>query len=115
MAPWMSVSPAPVTVRLKLAAETGPLSESEPASDLMRVAAVSVTAPPKLLAPLRFLSAPLPTTPVPARLNDSAPMEMLLFSVKAAPLATVVPPTVIPNAVLELATSVPALIVVAPS
>ena len=117
-APWIIVSPGPVTERLKLAADTGPLSVSDPASDLIRVAAVSVTAPPKLLEPLRFRRAPSAEAPEPepspARLNDSAPMEMLLLSSRAALLATVVPPAVLPSAVLELTTSVPALMVVTP-
>ena len=61
--------------------------------------------------------APPALMPVPSNVNASAPMVMpvlALYSSRAAPSVTVVPPAAVPSAVLFAALNTPALIVVAP-
>ena len=61
-----------------------------------------------------FLKAPSVLIPVPFNVNASAPIVIPPDNCNAAPLATVVPPAIVPRAVLFDANNTPAEIVVAP-
>src|SRR5438270_813570 len=71
----MVTLPAPVTVRFETCMLTPPLRVSVPASAPMVALAAAVltnTAPVRVLVPLRFLRAPLPSGPAPAMYTFSA-------------------------------------------
>ena len=80
----------------------------------MPASAPSVIAPPYDALPEFTIRAPLLPAPGPLTVNASAPMAMPLSISRVAPVATVVPPPVVPSALLLAAFSVPALIAVAP-
>ena len=72
-------------------------------------------APDQLLAPARLRRAPVPPTPVPARLVTGSAIASPAPSISiAAPEATVVPPAVVPRAVAAWTRTIPAPTVVAP-
>ncbi len=56
----------------------------------------SVTDPPHVLLPLILRNAPLPPIPLPLTVSVSAPTVIPPCSSKAAPLATVTPPAMVP-------------------
>src|SRR5262249_39107545 len=81
----------------------------------MLALAPSVIAPPNDALPDVTINAPLEPTPVPLKFNGSAPIATPPAISSVAPVTTVVPALVVPNAVAFCATKVPAAIVVAPS
>jgi len=86
-----------------------------PASELIRTAFVaSVIAPPHVLLPLMFLSAPAEDTPSLLSVNASAPTVIPPCSSNAAPEATLTPPVVVPKALAFCMFTTPELIDVAP-
>ncbi len=100
---WLEVDMPPERVR-------------SPASELIWVAPPIVMGPPKVLLPEMLRKAPVELlTPVPVSERASAPTVMSPWSCRAAPVAdTVVPPAVVPSALLFWMFNAPALIVVAP-
>ena len=97
-----TVSPAPPTVRPKVAPVIVPalVKESVPLSELILLAEPKVTTPPYVLFPEILRNAPPEETPVPFKVNASAPTEMPFCNSRAAKFATVVPPATVPNPVL---------------
>ena len=90
-----------------------------PESELIRLSAVNVITPAKLLFPDMFLNAPSFEIPVPLNVSASAPILMGLLLMSAlncsAPLGrTITPPSVVPRALLCCALTTPAVIVVRP-
>ena len=95
------MSPAPPNVRLCVPVIISPEARSNvsvPESELIRVAAARVIAPAKVLLFCLFKRAPAELTPVPERFSGSAAVVMVPCISKAAPLETVVPVPVPPNA-----------------
>ena len=78
-----------------------------PATSIVE-SAPSVRAPAKLLVPVLVLSVP------PLSVTASAVEYATFLRSSTAPLATVVPPLVVPKALLTVTATVPALTVVAP-
>ena len=76
-------------------------------------AAAKVTNPEIVLLPEVFTIAPLPPTPVPDTVMESAKL-IPPESDNVAPSAIVVPPAEVPRALLLLIETVPVLIVVVP-
>ncbi len=112
----MVVLPAPVTVSVRVAPVMPPVENvSVPASDPTVALAPSTMAPVQALALARLRMAPVPPTPVPARLvTGSAITSPVPSSSTAAPLATVVPPAVVPRAPLDWTRITPVVTVVPP-
>ena len=86
---------------------------SEPASEVISVSPVRVTMLVKTLAPDKLRKAPADETPVPVTEMASATL-MPPVNCRAAPLATVVVPAVLPKPVALLTDNVPAFTRVAP-
>ena len=85
-----------------------PYNESELALS-MKLSAPSVTLPYRLDVPVLLLSVP------PLSVTASVVEYATFWKSSTAPLATVVPPVVVPRALLTVTARVPALTVVAPS
>ena len=98
--PFALVLPAPPKVTPKSTALTVPLRVNRPESELIRVAAASVTDPPKTFTSLILLNAPPLANPVPLNVSASAPTVIFPCSCSAAPSATNVAPSVVPSASL---------------
>ena len=76
-----------------------------PESELIRLSAVNVIVPAKLLSPEMFLRAPSVEIPVPLKVNVSAPILIAALSTvvdnSSAPLGlTITPASVVPKAAL---------------
>src|SRR4051812_14559505 len=107
------VLPGPATVIRNPPLTTPPVPVSVPAVDPIVLAEPNVIAPAHELVPLTFSSAPLPP-PVPFKVSASAPTAMVPCISSRAPLVTLTPPAIVPNAVAFWMLTTPALIVVAP-
>ncbi len=118
MTPLMVVLPAPVTVSGRVAPVMPPVARVRvPASEPMvaPAAAPRTMAPDQVLALARLRTAPVPPTPVPMRLVMGSATTRPLPSISiAAPLATVVPPAVVPSAALHWTRITPVVRVVPP-
>src|SRR4029453_11690821 len=114
MIPLKMMLPTPVVVSRNPPLLMVPLNVKAPASDAMVEADPSVTGPLQEFVPLMLPNAPSFEMPLPFNVNVSAPTKIPFKICNAAPLATVVPDAVVPNAVELCIFRTPALINVAP-
>ena len=107
--------PGPPTVRPKLPLKA-PVKASDPASTLMRLAALRVTSPAQLLSPLTLFKAPLPPpAPPPLRPSGSAPTAAPPLTCSDAPEDTTVPPAVVPSPPALVTRNTPSVTEVVPA
>ena len=115
--PEMEPLPAPPRVRAKVepVIPVPAVSESVPASELIRLAEPRVTVPCQVLLPLMLRRAPSVEKPVPFKVRASAPTVIPPCSWSAAPEVTEVPAAVPPRAELLWIFKTPAVTEVTPA